>query len=130
MFNRFIKGKDGQALVEFALIVPIMILLLVGILEFSTLGGAFLMVNYGAREGARVAALGADDDTIIQEVINSTTMLDDSSVVVQIIPSGYRTSGEPVTVKVDYPVIIDVPVIEQILGNPKWVHGELTMRVE
>lgn len=130
MFRRFIKRKDGQALAEFALIVPIIILLLAGILVFSRLGGTFLMVNYGAREGARIASLGADDYTIIEEVKNSIAMLDDSKLVVQIIPSGYRTSGEPVTVLVDYPVTIDIPVLKQILGSPKWVRGELTMRVE
>lgn len=130
MCKRFIKQENGQALAEFSILLPIIILLLAGILVFSRLGGAFIMVNHGAREGARVAALGADDNTIIQEVKDSIVMLDDSNLVVQIIPTGQRTSGASVTVKVDYPVDIDIPVLGQILGSPKWVHGELTMRVE
>ena len=46
---------DGQALVEFALILPILILLLVGIFDFGRAIYAFNTVNNAARESVRVA---------------------------------------------------------------------------
>jgi len=116
--------------VEFSISLPILLLIIAGILEFSRLGGTLLMVNYGAREGARVAALGANDSTIVQQVKESTLLLDDSKLVVEILPETVRVSSENVSVTVKYPVDINIPVINKITGTPKWVTGNLTMRVE
>ena len=130
MFRRFLKNSEGQSIVEFSISLPILLLIIAGILEFSRLGGTLLMVNYGAREGARVAALGANDSTIVQQVKESTLLLDDSKLVVEILPETVRVSSENVSVTVKYPVDINIPVINKITGTPRWVTGNLTMRVE
>jgi len=130
MFRRFLKETKGQALVEFSVSLPVLLLLIAGILEFSRLGGTLLMVNYGAREGARLAALGADDSAIIEQIKQSTLLLDDSKLVVDIDPEVQRTSSQNVSVTVQYPVDINIPIINKITGTPKWVAGSLTMRVE
>lgn len=52
-------GDDrGAVLVEFALIVPILLVLLVGIFEFGLLYSAQVSIQGAAREGARSLALG------------------------------------------------------------------------
>ena len=130
MFNRFWKNEKGQAMVEFSISLPVLLLLIAGILEFSRLGGALLLVNYGAREGARIAALGADDTAIIEQVKQSTLFLDDAKLVVDIDPAVERTSNRDVSVTVQYPVDINIPIINKITGTPKWVTAKLTMRVE
>jgi hypothetical protein len=130
VFKRFLRNSQGQSIVEFSISLPILLLIIAGILEFSRLGGTLLMVNYGAREGARVAALGANDSTIVQQVKESTLLLDDSKLVVEILPETVRVSSENVSVTVKYPVDINIPVINKITGTPKWVTGNLTMRVE
>ncbi len=130
MFKRFLRNSQGQSIVEFSISLPILLLIIAGILEFSRLGGTLLMVNYGAREGARVAALGANDSTIVQQVKESTLLLDDSKLVVEILPETVRVSSENVSVTVKYPVDINIPVINKITGTPRWVTGNLTMRVE
>jgi Flp pilus assembly protein TadG len=130
VFRRFLKNSEGQSIVEFSISLPILLLIIAGILEFSRLGGTLLMVNYGAREGARVAALGANDSTIVQQVKESTLLLDDSKLVVEILPETVRVSSENVSVTVKYPVDINIPVINKITGTPRWVTGNLTMRVE
>ena len=117
-------------MVEFSVSLPVLLLLIAGILEFSRLGGTLLMVNYGAREGARLAALGADDSAIIEQIKQSTLLLDDSKLVVDIDPEVQRTSSQNVSVTVQYPVDINIPIINKITGSPKWVTGSLTMRVE
>jgi Flp pilus assembly protein TadG len=130
MFKSFLRNEKGQSMVEFSVSLPVLLLIIAGILEFSRLGGALLLVNFGAREGARVAALGANDSAIIEQVKQSTLFLDDAKLVVDIDPEVERTSSHEVSVTVKYPVDINIPIINKITGTPKWVTGSLTMRVE
>ena len=58
-------GERGASLVEFAFIAPFLILMLLGIIEFGYLFGEFNDVRHGAREGARVAAVNAGDNTFL-----------------------------------------------------------------
>jgi len=54
-----IFGRDerGQALVEFALIMPFLLLFLVGIVEFGRAWNQHQVITDAAREGARKAAM-------------------------------------------------------------------------
>lgn len=52
-----IKNESGQSLVEFALVVPILLLFILGILEFGWLLNAKITLTGGAREGARAAVV-------------------------------------------------------------------------
>jgi Flp pilus assembly protein TadG len=47
------KGREGQALVEFALVLPVLILLLLGIVEFGLLLYNQQVITNASREGAR-----------------------------------------------------------------------------
>ncbi len=51
------RGERGANLVEFALIMPLLLLLLFGVIEFAWLFTQNLDVRHGAREGARLAAV-------------------------------------------------------------------------
>jgi len=66
------SGRRGQSLVEFAMIVPVILLLLVGMLEFGFIFDQTMTLNYATREGARSGAAFANG--------NSTTMICNSSV--------------------------------------------------
>jgi len=58
------RGERGQSLVEFALIVPVFMLILLGILEFGFAFDHAMTVNYATREGARSgSALARGNDT-------------------------------------------------------------------
>lgn len=59
-FKRFRSDDRGAQLVEFAVIAPLLITLVLGIVEFSWYLGNNLDVRHGAREGARLAAVDAD----------------------------------------------------------------------
>ena len=57
-----IKSREnGASLVEFALIAPFLLLLLLGIVEFGYLFGQYNEVRHAAREGARYAAVSYPD---------------------------------------------------------------------
>ena len=49
-------GARGQSLVEFALIFPIFILLLIGLIEFSVTLSVMLNVNYASRDSTLLSA--------------------------------------------------------------------------
>jgi len=60
------QHRRGQALVEFAFVLPILILLLVGIFDFGRAIYAFNTVNNAAREGVRLAIVNQNCDAIGQ----------------------------------------------------------------
>jgi Flp pilus assembly protein TadG len=53
-------GERGAAAVEFALVVPVLLLLLLGIMEYSRAFNAQSTLSAAAREGARTMALAND----------------------------------------------------------------------
>jgi hypothetical protein len=55
--SRFRKAERGASMVEFALLMPLLFLLLFGIIEFGWLYSQNLDVRHGAREGVRLAAV-------------------------------------------------------------------------
>lgn len=116
---------------ELALVLPILIFLIFGIIEFGRVFSTQLMVTHSAREGVRQATVGASDQVIFDKVKASAPFLEDGSLIVTISPAeALRTRGEGVKVKVTYPVTIYAPIISQILGNPYIAASEVTMRVE
>jgi Flp pilus assembly protein TadG len=58
------RGEDGVSLVEFTLLLPVFLLMLLGMLEFGLAFNHVMAVEYGTREGARTgSALGNGDTT-------------------------------------------------------------------
>src|SRR3954467_9801682 len=63
----------AQSMVEFALVLPILLLLVVGIIEMGYALFVYVEVQNAAREGARAAAVRACPNTIsYQEIANLT----------------------------------------------------------
>ena len=52
------RGESGAATVELALLLPLLLLILFGIIEFGRGFNMQLSMSHGAREGVRVLALG------------------------------------------------------------------------
>lgn len=65
------KNEKGQAMVEFALVLPILLLILCGICEFGSIFSNQILANNACREAARYAAVHYKDDGIT-EVENQT----------------------------------------------------------
>ncbi len=69
MNNHFIKEfqrssgrKKAQGMVEFALILPLLLVLILGVFEFSRLMFAWIIVENSTRFGIRYATTGNYDD--------------------------------------------------------------------
>ncbi len=124
------QQERGQALVEFALVLPLFLLLLFGLIEMSILGYSFISVNNAARTGVRVASVGKDDATIITAITGSM-ILDTATMTIEISPPyDERLSGQAVTVNISYPVPLIVPIVEGIFPNPFTIEASLSMRLE
>ena len=99
------QREGGQALVEFALVVPVFLILLLGIVDFGWALRSWITVTNSAREGARTGAVGATCDDIKQRAVDtSADLLTLSDVAVQ------NCQGDPgtsvvVTVTYDYSFI-------------------------
>jgi hypothetical protein len=62
--NPLIQHKDGVAAVEFAIILPILLLIVFGIINFGVLMFDQAVITNAAREGARWAAINAQIDQV------------------------------------------------------------------
>jgi Flp pilus assembly protein TadG len=60
------RDETGAAAVEFALILPVVILLLFGIIEFGRAWNVMQVLTDAAREGARVAVVNRGTGTLTQ----------------------------------------------------------------
>jgi Flp pilus assembly protein TadG len=54
---RYRRGERGAALVEFALVLPLLLVVIAGIVDFGFLFQRYEVVTNAAREGARLASL-------------------------------------------------------------------------
>lgn len=125
------RKEKGQALIEFAIILPILLLLLFGIMEFGRIYSTGLITNHTAREGVRIGCTGASDIEIIQVIRNSAPTLDSTQLIISIAPEQpLRTRGRELTVQVSYPVRIIAPFISVITGETVTVSGYSVMRIE
>jgi len=55
------EGREGQALVEFAIILPVLVILLLGIMEFGLLLYNQQVITNASREGARYGIVARTD---------------------------------------------------------------------
>ena len=67
--SRMVRGEQGQALVEVALVLPVLLILMLGILEFGRAWYTKQVVTDAAREGARLAVVL--DNTVTQDDVKA-----------------------------------------------------------
>jgi Flp pilus assembly protein TadG len=126
-----IYGQKGQAIVETALILPIIILILTGIIDFGLLFNNYLVITNASREAVRNAAIGATDSEIQSLVVNMTTSLDASKLSTTIYPSqALRKKGDEVVVTIEYDNALFTPIISAIIPNPMHLKAKTIMRME
>ncbi|NJD01861.1 MAG: pilus assembly protein [Ruminiclostridium sp.] len=126
-----LNKKKGQTLVETALVLPIIILILMGILDFGMMFNNYLVVGNASREGARNAAVGATDMEIISIVGTVSGTLDASKITTEISPGeSLRKKGDEVAVTVKYRYDFLTPLIGAFFSGNVELTGTSIMRVE
>jgi hypothetical protein len=69
--NRVLQANAGAVLVEFALTLPLLLFIIVGIFDFGLAFQQLGVVTNAAREGARMAVLPGYSTTDIQDRVNA-----------------------------------------------------------
>lgn len=119
------RGESGAAAVEFALVAPLLILLLVGVVELGRVFHAQVTVTAAAREGAREMAIRNDPALALDRVLAATPSLNPALSVGQVsITPATCASGTDVTVEIVYPV----PLVTGSLLTEMTVTGRGVMR--
>lgn len=67
--QRRANDRDGTALVETALVLPIFFMIVLGIIEFGRAMMVAQLLNNGAREGTRVAIMPGSTNTDVQNAV-------------------------------------------------------------
>jgi len=126
-----LRNEKGQSLVEFAILLPLLLLLMMGILEFSLMLNSYLTINNSAREGARLGIVAGSNIEIKELILNISPNLDSKKLIVNITPlEGSRQSGGTITVEVIYNYQVIIPIISNILGNVVVLKAQTSMRIE
>lgn len=128
---KLFKSKKGQTLVEMALVLPILILILMGMVEFGRILNSYLIITNASREGARYASVHSTDSQIQVAINNLTSTLNQEKLILTISPQlSSRSSGSSTTVRIDYDIDILTPLISNIVPDPFRITAQTTMRVE
>ena len=107
--SKILKKEKGASAVEFALILPILVMLVFGIFQFGIAYNNWIALTHAAREGARLAAVGANALDTEQRVRDSAPSVVIQSIEVTPAPPGGNI-GDPVTVTVTGAVLrIEIP---------------------
>lgn len=127
--------ERGQALVEFALILPIMLLLICALVDFGRAYYTWLMVTNAAREGARIGATQQPIGAINTRIIDSADGLDPSRLTISV-TNVQGPRGEPIEVDLTYDFRFVTPIgnIMQLVGGDglaePTIEGHASMRLE
>ena len=89
------KGQRSQALIEFALVSPVLLLLLFGIIDIGRAIFYFDTINHAAREGARVAVRASNQLPTNTDVLNAVSGQLLGAPVAAPCPQGPISNGTP-----------------------------------
>jgi Flp pilus assembly protein TadG len=119
------ERQRGDGLVEFALVLPVLLLLLFGILDGGRAVYAYHVVANSAREGARYASVTTRTASEVRtKVLAYAVALDPAQVSVEL---RYPTATT-VQVEVRYNFSLFTPVVAQAMGgNTLVLHSAATM---
>jgi hypothetical protein len=120
------RGDDGQAAVELALVVPLVVLLALALVQVTLVVRDQVLVIHAAREAARELAVSAGADGAREAALESGR-LDGDRLELDI-----GTRGEPgsrIKVRLTYSSPTVVPLVGPLLGDIELTAGA-AMRIE
>jgi len=145
LLARRLFGQRGQALIETALTLPIVLVISISIFEFGRALQVWQLLTNAAREGARVAVLpGATTDGIKERVVqymeagglqnyNANQVSVNSNAEISM--SGNAVSASQITIAYPYSFMVLNPIMQLIapgtdVGTPITMTASALMRNE
>jgi Flp pilus assembly protein TadG len=106
-----IRNQQGQTMTEFALVLPVLALILFAVIQFGIVFNNYITLTDATRAGARKAAVSRQDpnrnSAVISAVRSSASDLTSTKLSVSP-PSSTWQSGDDVTVTASYPYSISL----------------------
>lgn len=121
-------GQDGSAVVEFALLLPILFLVLLAAVQVGMIARDQLLLTQAARAGAREAAVTLDDVVVREVALGASPGLDPSRLDLGVVREG--TQGSVVTVAVTYRAVVASPLTGWLLPATVDLTASASMRQE
>ena len=122
------EGERATAAVEFALVLPLILLMTLAVLEVGLIVKDRLVLQGSARAGAREAAVNTNDDAVRQAVIDASASLDPSRIDVSVVREG--GVGSAVTVDVVYHDGVTITLVEWLFPSKIDISASDVMRQE
>ena len=135
--RRYRKREEGQAVVEFILVLPVLLLIVLGIIQFGSLFKDYIALTDAVRVGARQAAVSRTltnpEAVATARVQKAAVGLDKNKMTITVVPwdpvtqtNTWAQSGD-VTVRASYPFKIDLLGLVVMSGV---IQSRTTERVE
>lgn len=113
----------GQAAIEFAITIPVVLLLIFALVDFSRAAYTAAVIQWAAQEGARVGAISLDQTAVTEAARGRMFGLqEEQAAVVLSLPD-----ASTVAVQVSYPFVFVTPMIAQIAGAGVEMQGSASM---
>jgi Flp pilus assembly protein TadG len=127
--RQHIRNEQGQTMTEFAIVLPVLVLLVFAVIQFGILFNNYVTLTDAARAGARKAAVSRNDanpvNSTVTQVKNSASDLNQSDLAVTVTSSWAPASD--VTVTATYPYSINLLGLVVASGR---LSSKVTERVE
>ena len=117
------RGDGGQAAVELVLVLPLLLVVALAALQVVLVARDQVLVVHAAREGARQAAVSADDASVRRRAAGATALEPERLTV------GTTRRGDAVTVSATYRSPTRVPLVGAMVGDVR-LAASVTMRDE
>ncbi|GGG00573.1 TadE/TadG family type IV pilus assembly protein [Paenibacillus abyssi] len=128
--KRLIRENRAQSLTEFALLLPLLLLLICGIFDICRIMYGYMHLNMAVQEVVRLGGMGKTDSEVTAFAREYVKLGDADHLHVSITPNdSLRNSGEYVTVKLTQELDFLTPLISNILPAPV-ITAKSTTRVE
>lgn len=123
---------NGQASLEFVLVIPVLILVIMIVSQLGYLVYYQNVLEQSAREGARIVSTTNSDSLAYQRVMKMCSNLDNSRLKVDINSSGEssRGVGDIVTVNLTYNYSGIFKLINLVMGNDVFIKSSSSARME
>jgi len=103
--RNLLAQQRGQSLVEFALLMPILVVILFGAIEFGRLWMTMNLLTGAAREGARVAAVTTPNVALVQSAANNVLAAANITGATVTVAGPNASNTVIVTVRLNYTVL-------------------------
>ncbi len=120
------RRERGQAVVELALTIPLVVLLLLSLVQLGLVVRDQILVVHAAREGARAGAVSADSGDVRRAAAGSSGL---QSRRMKVEMNGRGGPGSTLRVTIHYSSPTEVPLVGAFLPDVR-LRAATSMRVE